>query len=129
MGRRLSPGTDSVRCADAAGAPHAGLRSGACLPVLASDPALVAQFETHPVWSTLPAVRARRVPLIPCAPVGRFEAPPAPNRLIGIKGLSAVLHPQRVHCRLDERLVATFEWLHHRRPPIAQMRALLATTR
>lgn len=97
--------------------------------ILASDPSFVAQLDRHPVWSRLPAVRARRVLLIPRVPFGWFDAPPALNRLIGIEWLSAVFHPQRVHYRLDERLAATFEWLYHRRPSIGQMRALLATTR
>lgn len=96
--------------------------------ILASDAAFVAQVHRHPVWSRLPAVRARRVLLIPRVPFGWFDAPPALNRLVGVEWLSAVLHPQRVRYRLDERLSATFEWLYHRRPSIARMRALLAAT-
>ncbi|HLS55599.1 MAG TPA: ABC transporter substrate-binding protein [Zeimonas sp.] len=97
--------------------------------ILASDAAFFAQVHRHPVWSKLPAVRARRVLLIPRVPFGWFDAPPALNRLIGIEWLSAVLHPQRTRYRLDERLSDTFEWLYHRRPSIGQMRALLAATR
>lgn len=97
--------------------------------ILASDAEFFAGIGRHPVWSTLPAVRSGRVILAPRLPFGWFDAPPALNRLIGIEWLSAVLYPERVRFRLDERLSDTFEWLYHRRPSIAQMRALLATTR
>ncbi|MFO1301012.1 MAG: ABC transporter substrate-binding protein [Burkholderiaceae bacterium] len=97
--------------------------------ILASDLSFVAQLDRHPVWSRLPAVRARRVLLIPRVPFGWFDAPPALNRLIGIEWLSAVFIRGACDDRLDERLAATFEWLYHRRPSIGQMRALLATTR
>lgn len=97
--------------------------------ILATDPAFFAQLDRHPVWSRLPAVRARRVLLIPRVPFGWFDAPPALNRLVGIEWLSAVFHPRRVRDHLEERLAATFEWLYHRHPSIDQMRALLATTR
>ncbi len=93
--------------------------------ILASDAAFVGEVARHPVWSRLDAVRAGRVLLVPRLPFGWFDAPPALNRFVGIVWLSAVFHPQRVRYRLDERIAEVFEWLYHRRPSLAQLRALL----
>ncbi len=97
--------------------------------IVASDAAFFSQLTRHPVWSSLPAVRAGRAVLAPRLPFGWFDAPPALNRFVGVVWLAAVLHPARIRYPLAERLVATFEWLYHRRPTQAQIDSLLAQTR
>lgn len=97
--------------------------------IVASDAAFFSQLPRHPVWSSLPAVRAGRAVLVPRLPFGWFDAPPALNRFVGVVWLAAVLHPERVRYPLTERLVEIFEWLYHRRPTRAQIDSLLARTR
>jgi len=97
--------------------------------IVATDPSFVASIDRHPVWSRLPAVRARRVLLAPRLPFGWFDAPPALNRLAGLVWLSSVLHPARARRPLDETMVDLFEWLYLHRPSIADMRELLASAR
>ena len=97
--------------------------------ILASDAALFSQLPRHPVWSSLPAVRAGRVVLVPRLPFGWFDAPPALNRMVGVVWLAAVLHPARIRYSLAERLIDSFEWLYPHRPTRAQIETLLAATR
>jgi len=97
--------------------------------IVASDPSFVAGLDRHPVWSRLPAVKARRVLLAPRLPFGWFDAPPALNRLAGLVWLSSVLHPGRLRRPLDETMVDLFEWLYLHRPANATMRELLASAR
>ncbi|HRO60974.1 MAG TPA: hypothetical protein PK177_17710 [Burkholderiaceae bacterium] len=97
--------------------------------IVASDAAFFSRLPRHPVWSSLPPLRAGRAVLVPRLPFGWFDAPPALNRFVGVVWLAAVLHPERVRYPLAERLVEIFEWLYHRRPTRAQIDSLLARTR
>lgn len=70
--------------------------------ILAWDPEVIvtqdAAFARHalqdPVWKALPAVRQGRVHCAPVLPFGWLDGPPSVNRLIGVRWLLGLLHPQ-----------------------------------
>ncbi|WP_043751130.1 iron ABC transporter substrate-binding protein [Methylobacterium nodulans] len=61
--------------------------------ILTLDAPFRASLATDPLWSGLRAVRAGRIYLAPRLPFGWFDAPPGVNRLIGLRWLAGVLHP------------------------------------
>ncbi|MFD0938108.1 ABC transporter substrate-binding protein, partial [Methylobacterium trifolii] len=61
--------------------------------ILTIDPAVRQAFLADPLWSGLKAVRAGRVYTAPALPFGWFDAPPGVNRLIGLRWLAGLLHP------------------------------------
>jgi iron complex transport system substrate-binding protein len=63
--------------------------------MLALDPAFHRTVAADPVWASVKAVRDRRIYLVPNLPFGWFDAPPGVNRLIGVRWLMSLLHPQR----------------------------------
>jgi len=46
-----------------------------------------------PRWRFLRAVKTRRVHLIPKAPFNWFDRPPSFMRILGVKWLASILHP------------------------------------
>jgi iron complex transport system substrate-binding protein len=61
--------------------------------ILALDPVFYKTVPTDPLWSSVEAVRKRRIFLAPNLPYGWFDAPPGVNRLIGVRWLMAILYP------------------------------------
>jgi iron complex transport system substrate-binding protein len=69
--------------------------------ILAWNPDVVVTFDqrfyravwTSPVWQGVKAVRDKRVYLAPTVPFPWIDQPPAVNRLIGLRWLAALLHP------------------------------------
>ena len=64
--------------------------------ILALDPALLSLVATDPLWSSVKAVRDKRIYLAPNLPYGWFDAPPGVNRLIGVRWLASILYPQAI---------------------------------
>jgi iron complex transport system substrate-binding protein len=62
--------------------------------VLALNPAFYRSVMSDPLWSSVKAIRDRRVYLSPALPYGWFDAPPGVNRLVGVRWLAAILYPQ-----------------------------------
>jgi iron complex transport system substrate-binding protein len=62
--------------------------------ILALDPNFYGSVTTDPLWSTVKAVRGKRIYLSPNLPYGWFDAPPGVNRLIGVRWLTSTLYPQ-----------------------------------
>ncbi|MER2266854.1 iron ABC transporter substrate-binding protein [Methylobacterium oxalidis] len=85
----------------AAAAGRGGLTTVSPEQVLAWDPDVIltldapfrASLAADPLWSGLRAVRASRIYQAPRLPFGWFDAPPGVNRLIGLRWLAGVLHP------------------------------------
>ena len=50
---------------------------------------------TDPLWSSVKAVRDKRIYLSPNLPYGWFEEPPGVNRLIGVRWLTSILYPKQ----------------------------------
>lgn len=63
--------------------------------ILTQDAAFARRVLTDPLWQPLDAVRARRVHLAPTRPFGWLDVPPSVNRLIGVRWLLSLLHPDR----------------------------------
>lgn len=62
--------------------------------VLTQDPEFARAAAAEPLWRTQPDGRARRVLLAPAVPFGWLDAPPGPNRLVGVLWLSRMLDPR-----------------------------------
>ena len=63
--------------------------------ILVKEPAFFATIFTDPRWKRLQAVENQRVYLIPYAPFNWFDRPPSFMRLLGIKWLLNLLHPEK----------------------------------
>lgn len=63
--------------------------------ILALDPGFYRSVANDPLWSSVQAVRDKRIYLSPNLPYGWFDAPPGVNRLIGVRWLAAILYPNR----------------------------------
>jgi iron complex transport system substrate-binding protein len=63
--------------------------------ILALDPQFYRSAPTDPLWSSIKAVRDRRIYLAPNLPYGWFDAPPGVNRLMGVRWLMSVLYPRQ----------------------------------
>jgi len=61
--------------------------------VVTSNRALFATISTSAQWSSIRAVRERRIYLSPNNPFGWIDSPPGINRLIGVRWLAGRLHP------------------------------------
>lgn len=63
--------------------------------ILVKEPSFFATVFIDPRWQHLRAVKDKRVYLIPCEPFNWFDRPPSFMRLLGIKWLLNLLHPDR----------------------------------
>jgi iron complex transport system substrate-binding protein len=61
--------------------------------IVTIDKDFAAKVYDDPAWSTVVAVRARRVHLSPRLPFGWVDFPPSVNRLIGLWWLAKILYP------------------------------------
>jgi iron complex transport system substrate-binding protein len=116
-----------------AGATRGGLAVVSLEQVLAWDPQLI--FTNDPNfyaavwkdarWSTVAALRARRVHLSPHLPYGWFDFPPGANRIIGLYWAGKLLYPERFPEDLRAKTVEFYKLFYHREPSAAQLDALL----
>lgn len=63
--------------------------------ILALDPGFYRSVATDPLWSSVKAVRDKRIYLSPNLPYGWLEEPPGVNRLIGVRWLTSILYPKQ----------------------------------
>lgn len=63
--------------------------------ILAQEKEFVDRVCSDPGWQSIRAVKNRRVYLIPRAPFNWFDRPPSFMRLLGVKWLTSILHPDR----------------------------------
>ena len=96
--------------------------------IVTVDPAVQALFRTDPLWQGLAAVRTGRVYRAPAYPFGWFDAPPGVNRLIGLRWLAGLLHPDLFPEPLPEAARAFYRRFYHLDPSEAQLAALLDGT-
>lgn len=76
-------------------------------------------------WSTIDAVKGRRVYLSPTLPFGWFDFPPGPNRVIGLFWLARMLYPDVFKDDLRDRVAEFYRLFYHQEPTPAQLDALL----
>lgn len=96
--------------------------------IVTVDPAVQALFRTDPLWQGLAAVRTGRVYRAPGLPFGWFDAPPGVNRLIGLRWLAGLLHPDLFPEPLPEAVRAFYRRFYHLDLDAAQLAALLDGT-
>jgi iron complex transport system substrate-binding protein len=93
--------------------------------VVTIDPNFYALAHKHPVWSTLPAVKAGRIHLAPNVPFGWIDFPPSINRLIGLRWLARILYPQAFPEDLRPIVRDFYTRCYHQAPSEAQLDQLL----
>ncbi len=93
--------------------------------IVTNDPNFYREVWTLPVWSSVSAVRAKRVYLSPHLPFGWFDYPPGVNRLIGLEWLAEILYPGSFHFDYRRDVSEFYRLFYHRAPTPAQLDALL----
>jgi len=94
--------------------------------IVTNDPNFYASVYKQPVWTSVTAVRRKRVYLSPHLPFGWFDFPPGANRIIGLLWLSEILYPDLFRHDLKRETARFYETFYHRKPTEAQLDALLA---
>jgi len=93
--------------------------------IVTIDRDFAAKVYDDPAWSTIAAVRARRVHLSPHLPFGWVDFPPSVNRLVGLWWLAKVLYPDQFPEDLRPITREFFQRFYHMTPSDAQIDAIL----
>jgi len=93
--------------------------------IVTNDPNFYGRVYREPVWTSVTAVRRKRVYLSPHLPFGWFDFPPGANRVIGLLWLSEILYPDLFRHDLKRETARFYELFYHRKPTDAQLDALL----
>lgn len=94
--------------------------------IVTLDPALAAGLRTDPLWRDVKAVREGRVYVAPLQPFPWFDAPPGVNRLIGLRWLAGLLHPDLFPEPMPDLVRAFYRRFYHVEIDAAQAAALLS---
>jgi iron complex transport system substrate-binding protein len=93
--------------------------------MVTNDPNFYREVWTQPVWSSVTAVRKKRVYLSPHLPFGWFDYPPGANRLIGLLWLSEILYPEQFKHDLRKEVATFYKLFYHQEPTPKQLDTLL----
>ena len=101
LGGSITVETIELLAQNVAGETRGGMGNVSIEQVLVWNPEVIvtidrdfaAKVYDDPAWSTIAAVRARRVHLSPKLPFGWVDFPPSVNRLIGLWWLAKILYP------------------------------------
>jgi iron complex transport system substrate-binding protein len=63
--------------------------------IIVGDPTFYAAVSRDSLWRDIPAVKNRRVYLVPQSPFTWFDRPPGVNRIIGIPWTAKILYPEK----------------------------------
>lgn len=94
--------------------------------IVTLDPAFAASVRTDPLWQDVKAVQTGRIYVAPLQPFPWFDAPPGVNRLIGLRWLAGLLHPDLFPQPLPEVVRDFYYRFYHADLDAAQAAALLA---
>lgn len=94
--------------------------------IVTNDPNFYRDVWKLPVWSSVSAVRKKRVYLSPHLPFGWLDYPPGANRLIGLLWLSEILYPQLFRHDLKREVTEFYRRFYHQPPGDEQLARLLA---
>jgi iron complex transport system substrate-binding protein len=94
--------------------------------IVTIDQDFAAKVYDDPAWSTVAAVRARRVHLSPKLPFGWVDFPPSVNRLIGLWWLAKILYPDLFPENLSLLTREFYEKFYHVRVTDQQIERVLA---
>ena len=94
--------------------------------IVTLDPAFATAVRTDPLWRDVKAVQAGRIYVAPLQPFPWFDAPPGVNRLIGLRWLAGLLHPDLFPQPMSEIVRDFYHRFYHVDLDAAQAAALLA---
>ncbi len=94
--------------------------------VIATDPYFLEVVAKTPAWQQVPAIKAGRLYVAPRHPFGWIDEPPSINRLIGLRWLAGVLHPDHVGGDLRQEVRDFYRTFYHAEPDGPQLTRLLA---
>lgn len=105
--------------------------------VLLGDPEIIVTWDRNfyeavwrdPLWAKVAAVRTRRVYLSPTAPFGWIDRPPSLNRLIGLKWLAHLFHPDLFPLDLASETRRFYDLFYHVKLSDTELERLLEWTR
>lgn len=97
--------------------------------VIATDPYFLTTVARNPDWKQVPAIAAGRLYAAPRQPFGWLDEPPSVNRLIGLRWLAGLLHPQRFDNGLRETVRGFYSLFYQVDLRPAQLDTLLADGR
>jgi iron complex transport system substrate-binding protein len=121
LGGSITVETIEFLAQNVAGETHGGLGTVSIEQVLVWNPEVIvtidrdfaAKVYNDPAWSTIAAVRARRVHLSPKLPFGWVDFPPSVNRLIGLWWLAKILYPSLFPDDLQQLTREFYEKFYH----------------
>ncbi|MEO8386400.1 MAG: iron ABC transporter substrate-binding protein [Betaproteobacteria bacterium] len=93
--------------------------------IVTNDPNFYRDVWKQPVWSSVNAVKNKRVYLSPHLPFGWFDYPPGANRVLGVVWLANLLYPQLFQDDLRETVAAFHKLFYHQEPTAAQLDEIL----
>ncbi|HEY2629084.1 MAG TPA: iron ABC transporter substrate-binding protein [Usitatibacter sp.] len=96
--------------------------------IVTNDPNFYRDVWKLPAWSSIDAVRRKRVYLSPHLPFGWFDFPPGANRLIGLMWLSDILYPATFQHDLKKEVAQFYGLFYQQEPTPAQIESLLSET-
>lgn len=94
--------------------------------VIATDPYFLEVVARTPAWQKVSAIKAGHLYAAPRHPFGWIDEPPSINRLIGLRWLAGLLHPDRVDGNLREEVRDFFRTFYHAELSGPQLDKLLA---
>ena len=134
LGGSINVETIEFLAQNVAGGTRGGLANVSIEQVLVWNPEVIvtidqefaAKVYNDPAWSTIAAVRARRVHLSPRLPFGWVDFPPSVNRLIGLWWLAKILYPDLFPENLSLLTREFYEKFYHVRVTDQQIERVLA---
>ncbi|MCJ2140700.1 iron ABC transporter substrate-binding protein [Methylobacterium sp. E-066] len=96
--------------------------------IVTLDPTFAAAARTDPIWKDVTAVQTGRIYLAPLQPFPWFDAPPGVNRLIGLRWLAGLLHPELFPEPMADVVRAFYRRFYHVELDAAQAAAILSSS-
>lgn len=81
--------------------------------VIATDPYYLEVVARTAAWQQVPAIKAGRLYVAPSHPFGWIDEPPSINRLIGLRWLAGLLHPDRIAGNLGDEVRDFYRTFYH----------------
>jgi len=105
--------------------------------ILLADPEIIVTWDRNffesvwkdPLWGRVSAVKNKRVYLSPVYPFGWIDRPPSINRLIGLKWMASLFHPDRFPMDIEQETRRFYELFYHVKLPDADLERLLESAR
>ncbi|MGH1571618.1 iron ABC transporter substrate-binding protein [Methylobacterium sp. P31] len=94
--------------------------------IVTLDPAFAASLRGDPLWRDVRAVQSGRIYVAPLQPFPWFDAPPGVNRVIGLRWLAGLLHPDLFPESMPDIVRAFYRRFYHVDLDAAQAASLLA---